>query len=136
MAETLATLPRGSFPVVNLPPVAQYFPRDYSVKQNDAEGGQHRAGFMTYELLWTRMDSGQLSPLQRIFNNTIDGDMFVTGLWYDTNNPVLRWVDLKGKPDLSDATPNVPAFAFGVQVFSTIALKLNNVVLVNDPATY
>jgi hypothetical protein len=136
ISSSLATLPRGAFPSVNLPPVTQYFPRDYSVKVNDAEGGVHRNGFMTYELLWTRMVSDQLSAFQRIYNETIDGDMYITGLWYDTLNPVIRWVDMSGKPDVTDPTPNVPAFAYGQQVFSTINLKLNNVVLLNDPATY
>lgn len=109
---------------------------DYSTKKNDAEGGVHRDGFMTYELLWTRMVQDQLSALKRIFNATIGSDIYITGLWYDTSDPVLRWVDMKGKPDMTDATPNVPAFAYGQQVFSTISLKLNNVVIINDPAVY
>lgn len=136
IATTEAGLQNGIFPAVNLPPVVQWFPRDYSVKTNDAEGGVHRDGFMTYEMLWTRMTPDQLSALFRIFTAAIDSDIYVTGRWYDSSSPAVRWVDLKGKPDLTDPTPNVPAFAYGVQVFSTITLKLNNVVLINDPANY
>lgn len=136
ISDQQSTLSRNSLPSVGLPPVVQWFPRDYSVKKNDAVGGIHRDGFLTYEVLWTRMDTGQLSALMRYFNLTVGSDLYFTGYWYDTVNPVVRFVDLRGKPDLSDPTPNAPAFGYGVQVFSAITLKLNNVVLINDPATY
>jgi hypothetical protein len=136
IATSLARLPRGAFPTVNLPPVVQWFPRDYAEKKNDAEGGVYRDGFMSYEILWTRLDQAQLPAFHRIFNVTIGGTLYLTGLWYDTNNPAIRWVDMSGKPDFTDPTPNVPAYAYGQQVFSTARLRLNNVVLVNDPAVY
>lgn len=136
IATTQAGLPVGTFPTVGLPPVVQWFPRDYAVKTNDAEGGVSRDGFMSYEILWTRLDQAQLPAFMRVFNLTIGGDIFLTGLWYDTVNPAIRWVDMSGKPDFTDPTPNVPAFADGQQVFSTARLRLNNVILVNDPATY
>ena len=136
MATTLAGLQRGALPTIGMPPVVQFFPRDYSAKVNDAEGGVSRAGFMTYEVLWTRVDVQQLAVFQRIFAATVGSDLYFTGRWWDTNNPVVRWVDMMGKPDATDPTPNVPAFAYGIQVFSTVSLKLNNVILVNDPAIY
>lgn len=123
-------------PRIGLPPVVQYFPRDYSTKTSDSEGGTSRGGYLRYEILWTRMDQAQNAVLQRILAEVGKGDLYFTGTWWDTSNPVIRWVDLKGKPDLTDPTPNPPASSYGVQVFSTLKLSLNNVVLVTDPAVY
>lgn len=136
IATTQAGLQVGAFPTVNLPPVVQYFPKDHAVKTGDAEGGTSRDGFMSYEILWTRLTQDQLPAFMRVFSLTIGSNIFLTGLWYDTDNPAIRWVDMSGKPDFTDPTPNVPAFAHGQQVFSTARLRLNNVILVNDPAVY
>ncbi len=137
IALTEAGLLLGNFPLVGLPPAIQFFPRDYSEKKLDAVGGTNKEGFSSYELLFTRLDQQQLSALKRIVDVVpTNDDLFITGQWYDSSNPVLRWVDLKGKPDLSDSTPNPPAFARGLQVFSSTTLRLNAVVIVNDPATY
>lgn len=138
ISDTRAGLPRGAFPLVNLPPPVQYFPRDYAVKTSDSQGGVHRDGYMSYELLWTRLDSSQNAALHRIFSDALAGDKMVrlSCLWWDSVNPALRWVDLEGYPDVSDPSPNPPAFAHGQQVFGTIKLKLNNVTLFNDPADY
>lgn len=137
-AATRAALARSAFPFVGLPPPIQYFPKDYSVKTSDSQGGMHRDGYMTYELLWTRLVVDQNAVIHRIYSDAVAGDgLFrLTGLWWDTVNPALRWVDLEGYPDLSDPSPNPPSFASGVQVFGTIKLKLNNVSLYNDPADY
>ena len=137
-AATRALLPRGAFPFVGLPPPVQFFPKDYSAKTSDSEGGMHRDGFMTYELLWTRLVSDQNAVIHRLYTDAVSGDgLFrLTCLWWDSVNPALRWVDLEGYPDLSDVAPNPPSFAHGQQVFGTIKLKLNNVSLFNDPADY
>ena len=137
-AATRAGLPKGAFPFIGLPPPVQYFPRDYAVKTSDSQGGVHRDGFMSYEILWTRLDSSQNVVMHRLYTDAIGGDgmLRLSVLWWDSVNPVLRWVDLEGYPDITDPTPNPPSFAHGVQVFGTIKLKLNNVSLYNDPADY
>jgi len=137
-AAARADLDRGAFPFINLPPPVQWFPKDYSTKNTDSEGGMHRDGYMTYEILWTRLDSAQNAVIHRLYSDAVAGDgmLRLTCLWWDTVNPAIRWVDLEGYPDLSDPSPNPPSFAHGVQVFSTIKLKLNNVSLYNDPADY
>ena len=137
IAITEAGLMLGNFPLVGLPPLVQFFPIDYSEKKGDAVGGVNKEGFATYEVLFTRLDTAQRSALGRIVNAVESGqDLFFTGLWYDSVNPVIRWVDLKGKPDLSESTPNPPAFAYGQIVWSSTKLKFNDVILVNDPAVY
>lgn len=132
-----ASLARQTFPVVGLPPVTQWFPADHSTKSSDSEGGVSRGGYLRYELLWTRLDGPQHDALLR-FLGQIDpnDDLYLTCRWYDSGNPVIRWVDLRGKPDWVDATPNPPAFAYGADIFSTIKLTLNNVELLTDPAVY
>lgn len=125
------------FPTVGLPPVTQWFPTDHSTKSSDSDGGVYRDGFLRYELLWTRMDECQHDAFLRIIGQVTPGaDLYITGRWYDSNTPNIRWVDLRGKPDWQDATPNPPAFSFGSQIFSTIKLALNNVELLTDPAVY
>lgn len=138
LAETRALLPANTFPLIGLPPIIQYFPKDYAVKSQSAGGRVGRNGFSSYQLLWTRMDDLQKSMLIRIYTSAMNGDglMRLTGLWHDTSNPVTRWVDLEGYPDLGDLTPNPPAFHYGIQVYSTIQLTLNNITLFNDPAIY
>jgi hypothetical protein len=137
MAILLADLPRQTFPVIGLAPVTQWFPVDHSTKNAGTDGSTHRGGYMKYELLWTRLDTAQHDAFLRIIGQVPpNADLHITGRWYDSNNPAIRWVDLKGKPDWVDATPNPPAFAYGVDVFSAIKLTLNNVELVNDPASY
>ncbi len=137
-AASRSALDRGAFPTINLPPPIQWFPKDYSTKTSDSEGGSHRDGFMTYELLWTRLVVDQNAVITRIYADAIAGDRLfrLSCLWWDTVNPAIRWVDLEGHPDISDAAPNPPSFAHGVQVFGTLKLKLNNVSLYNDPADY
>jgi len=137
MATSQAGLATGNFPLVGIPPTVQFFPKDYAEKRPDSQGGVNKEGFMSYELLFTRLDQEQLSALKRIVDAVGNNDdLYITGLWYDSNNPAMRWVDLKGKPDLSDSTPNPPAFARGKIVFSSTTLRLNAVALVNDPAIY
>jgi hypothetical protein len=83
------------------------------------------------------MDNAQHDAFLRIIGQVQPGaDLYLTCRWYDSNNPVTRWVDLMGKPDWIDATPNPPAFASGLDVYSAIKLTLNNVALVTDPAVY
>jgi len=134
---TQAGLPGGTFPYIGLPPPLQYLPKDYSDKSKSSVGGTRRHGNATYEIIMTRVDECQKQSLDRILSESrrdYNGLLFATVLWWDSDNPNPRWVDISGYHDITDFSPNPGIRDWGVPVYANIQLTFNAVTKVQDPA--
>jgi hypothetical protein len=138
IATTEAGLPNGSMVARGIGVPLQPEPADHSVKRGRSQGGSGHYGYKKYRLLWRNLDERQASDLRRLVGDvrTSKLPLYVTGQWFDEANPYSRWVDLRGEPELDDMAPQPPISGRGINVYGTVVLTLNNVDLVNDPATF
>jgi len=138
IATTEAGLQLGALAARGIAIPTQVEPMDHTVRADQSQGGTARHGWSTYKILWNKLTLEQLIEITRIVDTikTGTGELFFTGRWYTRSNPVMRFVDLKGRPDLGDVSPDPPMDASGMPVFSNIVLNLANVTILNDPASY
>lgn len=137
LALTQATLPDGPLPMIGLPPPLQYFPKDYNIKSKSSVGGTRRQGNSSYELIWTRLDEFQKQMFDRMSSESktdYEGVLFATVLWWDSDNPHPRWVDISGYHDVTDFSPNPGILETGEPIYANVTLTFNNVTIVQDPA--
>lgn len=138
IATTEAGLTNGAFAARRIPIPVQGEPMDHTQKNSQSEGGVARHGYKTYKMLWPKLDIGQGGDLQKLVEDAKSGtgELFLTVKWLDSSNSILRFVDLKGRPDLSPLVPDPPMDGMGKPVYSNVVLNVSNITIVNDPASF
>lgn len=136
IATTEAGLINGAMIARGLDVPLQPEPLEFVVRRSRSAGGVAHHGYRRYRLLWRNLDEQQAQILRRLVGTvrTAKLPLYLTAWWYDEANPVARWVDLRGEPDLEDMAPGPPVSGYGFLVYSTVVLNFNNVTIVNDPA--
>jgi len=138
IATTEAGLPNGSMVARGIGVPLQPEPVDHSVKRSRSAGGVGHYGYRRYRLLWRNQDETQAQALRRLVGTVRLSKLplYLTAVWWDETDPVARWVDLRGEPDLEDMAIGPPVSGWGIWTYATVVLTLNNVTIVNDPASF
>ena len=138
IATTEAGLANGAMIARGIGVPLQPEPVDHSTRRSRSAGGVGHYGYRRYRLLWRNLDEPQAQALRRLIGDVRASKLplYITGTWWDETNPVIRWVDLRGEPDLEDMATAPPANGYGVWTYPTVVLTLNSVSLVNDPASF
>lgn len=138
IAITEAGLANGSMMARNIGVPLQIEPEDHSTETPQSEGGVAHTGFKKYKILWKDLDEEQASNLRKLVADarSTSNLIYITGRWYDEANPFTRWVDFRGKPSLDKMAPAPPETRRGKAVYSNVVLNINNVFLINDPASF
>lgn len=136
IATTEAGLLKGPFFRRGLPSPSQVQFRDHSIRVKQGEGATVKHGYKNAEILWTK-----LSPIQsREIRDLVDFALDNTGLLYVTIKPLdgtgVDWMDLSGKPNLSDIAPDAPIVGAEGYVQSDIILNLNSIVVLDTTPTF
>lgn len=122
---------------IPLPSQTQY--RDHAVRVSQSEGGMARHGYRNFESLWLKLTPCQADDLRTIVDNT-KPENGGSGLLYMTIKPLdgsnVDWMDISGKPDLSDIAPDAPIIGAVGYIHSNIKLRLNNVAVISTDPTF
>lgn len=138
IAVSEAALPNGAFIARGIPTPTQIEYRDHSVRVEQSEGSEARHGYAQVSLLWLSLTPIQAYALRAIVEYAHDN----AGLSYMTINRAFgntigdEWVDVRGRPRLSDIVPAPPLFGAtnGSWMAQNVQLTLVNVVVLNNPA--
>ena len=138
IAGTEAGLANGTMVFRGIGVPLQPEPADHSVKRSRSAGGLAHHGHNKYRLLWRNLDEHQARSLRELVGDVRISKLplYLTGIWWDETNPVARWVDMRGEPDLENMAIGPPVSGFGMWTYATVVLTLNAVSLVNDPASF
>lgn len=136
IATTEGLLPSGLFIARGIPTPTQIEYRDHSVRVEQSEGGEARHGYHVFSALWLSLTPEQSYYLRAITEFARTN----SGLLYMTVNRAMgaaigdEWVDIRGRPRLSDIIPAAPIFASSGWMAQNIQLTLVNVVVLANPA--
>ena len=104
---------------------------------SQADGGQSRQGFKNCELNWINSDSKTLYYVRRFVDNALTGNriLYATIPLNDGQALSRRWIDISGIP-LPISGEEAGNFGnFGI-AYSGFSLKLNNVQIINNTASF
>lgn len=138
IAGTEAGLANGAMIARGIPVPLQPEPVDHTVRRSRSAGGTAHHGYNRYRLLWRNLDEHQARSIRELVGDVRIAKLplYLTTVWWDETNPVARWVDMRGEPDLENMAIGPPVSGFGMWTYSTVVLTLNNVSIVNDPASF
>ncbi len=120
-------IPSPSLPIYN----------DHSSKVSLTDGGQSLRGFRSFSLTFDVLDSLQRRTLRRIAEEALDsagGLVFATvDRGWNGAGPIGDWIDVSGQAHVPQITPigNSNGLAS-----SGVTLLVNNLAIVNDPASF
>ena len=138
MASTEAGLTNNGLFAQKFPPPTSAVYRDYSTRVSQSTGGQARHGYKNVRLFWEVLDRRQALLLR----TTIQAGLDATGVVFwtiDRANGTSGgpdWIDVSGKPYMPDFDPSTPIASATAVAHSRVELYINNLTIVNDPATF
>jgi hypothetical protein len=136
ITDTLADLQRSLFLRYDIPSPSQVQYKDHSQRISQGEGGMARHGYRNLEVLWLKLTPGQADTVRDFVESAKAG----SGLLYMTVKPLegtsVEWMDVSGKPDLSDIAPDAPVISASGYIHSNIKLTLNNVTVIDTTPTF
>ena len=136
ITDTLANLERSLFLRYGIPSPSQSQYKDHSQRISQGEGGMARHGYRNLEVLWLKITPCQADSIRDFVESAKSG----SGLLYMTVKPLdgtsVEWMDISGKPDLSDIAPDAPLIAASGYIHSNIKLTLNNVTIIDTTPTF
>ncbi|MCG3207331.1 MAG: hypothetical protein FOGNACKC_00931 [Anaerolineae bacterium] len=132
-ASTLDRLDRGYLMLYGLPDPALFNYQSYAEEVQDSSGNVKRYGNATYILRWRQMDAAQTYQLKSLIEPIIaaKGWLYMTADRADASAPGRDWVDLRGKPRLTEIA--AVANSRG-RVFEEVSLQLSMVEIINTPS--
>ena len=138
IASTEAGLARGNFKVRNIPPPDSAPYRGYSHRVSKTTGGQARHGYKNVRFFWEVLDRGQAAALKRVIQAGLDdaGLLFLTIDRNDGDAGGIDWIDVSGRPYMPDFDPSTPIASASRTAHERIELFVNNLTIVNDPASF
>jgi len=136
ISNTLGGLTRNLFIRYGIPTPSQVQYKDHTKRVSQGEGGMARHGYRNLEILWLKLDPCQADTVRDFYEAAKSG----TGLLYLTVKPLdgrnVEWMDVSGKPDLSDIAPDSPIIGADGYMHSNIKLTLNNVTVITEDPTF
>lgn len=141
LSQALMTSNFFQFFKIPVPTTCQF--RDYSGTFSQSDGGAVQHGYATVTMLWNNLRSDQAFFLKEFVNGALGDDPAGTGILYMTvlkNNADdigRRYIDVSGVPhplEINEAgTLNG---SVGLVVYENVRLFLNDVTIINDPASF
>ena len=136
MTDTLVDLERSLLVRYGIPTPSQVQYKDHTKRVSQSEGGIVRHGYRNLEVLWLKLDQCQADSVRDFYEAAKAG----AGLLYMTVKPLdgrnVAWMDVSGRPDLSDIAPDAPIIGARGYIHSNIKLTLNNVVVITEDPTF
>lgn len=135
LAASEAGLAKGYLFAMGVPPPTNLEYKDHSERVPQGEGGESRHGFHVLLWTWERLTLLQLKVICDIVFNS-SGLVYCSSPRSNGATEGYGWVDAYGRPSLSDPSPVGPiASATGI-IVGNVSLTLNNLIIVNNPASF
>ena len=110
---------------------------DHSSREAKQDGGQALRGFLSVTLLWDNLTDWQVSRLWELVNDSItstDELMYATvAKQWNGSGARHSWIDVKGRPHYPSVSP---AGGTSARLYENVTLTINNIEIVNDPASF
>lgn len=132
ISTTLLGLSNGFFIGLKLPPPDLPDFRPYSQLVPQSQGGQSEQGYISEVVFWDFMDYSQLSTLTRIVEAATNSTLWMTidrAHGYGLNH----FIDVSGI--VRPLTFEPVSRGRGV-IYANVSLTLNNITIINDPASF
>lgn len=139
VATTEAALSNNWFISLGLPEPTQIEYSDHTIKNSQSEGGTARHGYHTVKIMWSKLSPFQAWTLKNVHDNakaSATGLLFMTVSRLDGSKPGVDWIDISGRPDIGPIAPEQPIIGANGYVHDNVVLALNNVTVLNDPASF
>lgn len=137
IATTEAGLASGYFSALGIQPPtnAPYHP--YSTRVGQSTGGQARHGYKNVRMFWANLDRIEARILKErvVAGIALTGNVYLTIDRANGDGDTYDWIDVYGKPHIPDFDPSRFAGASDI-VHENIELFVNNLTIVNDPASF
>ena len=82
------------------------------------------------------MTREQAYILRKFVDDAGSGLLYMTIQRLDGTKPNYGWVDISGRPDLSDIEPNGPMQFWGGHTHKNVTLTLNNITIVSESPVF
>lgn len=137
ISTTEAGLARGNFFIWELPPPSLPDYQNFSERVPEAEGGEATVGYAKLELTWENVSPHVLRTLRRLVQTSLDGtkDLYLTIDRSNGEGSGYDWVDVKGIPHIPEKRVGRNSSGSRGTFLSSVLLRVNNITIVNDPAT-
>jgi len=138
IANAEADLPMNPLFAHGIPSPTQIEYKDHTTRISQSEGGVARHGYINLKVMWGKLTTSQASTLRTFVETAKSG----TGLLYMTINKLdgsasnYGWVDISGRPTLSDIVPDQPIVASTGYLHSNIVLELSNITILDDTPSF
>ena len=134
-----ADLQRALLIRLGIPTPSQITYIDHTQRISQGDGGIARHGYLNAEILWTKLTPCQANVVRGIVEDSRAANGG-NGYVYATIKPLdgsgIEWMDIAGKPDLSDLAPEAPIIGASGYIHSDILLKLNNITIISQNPTF
>ncbi len=135
LAASEAGLTRGSMTARGIPvPITIQF-LDHAARVVRADASELRHGFQSLQVHWETLGPLEAFFIRQLVVQVGNGDLYVTAPRLDALKPGLHWIDVRGRPSLSDVAPKARLDGRGA-VAENVVLTLRNAFVVNDPAVF
>lgn len=109
--------------------------KDYSIKMPRSQGSVSKHGFKNAQLLFPSLTRDIGGVLYQLIEDAGD-DLFLTINRYNGERIGYDWIDISGRPDLSDLAPTAPAYFWGIATYENVVLTLNNVTVITEAPVF
>ncbi len=135
MAASLGTLPTNFLSSHRLPKPTAIAYRSWTEQFDVGEGATAEHGYINVQIVWGVLERAQLATLKDIIAAAGVNRLYMTIDKNYGDRGVEEWIDVSGYPRMSPPSPSVPVDRSTYSVFDSFTLTLNNVTVINDPAT-
>jgi hypothetical protein len=138
IANAEADLPMNPIFAHNIPTPTQTEYKDHTTRISQSEGGVARHGYINFKAMWGKLSPTQANTIKTFVETAKSG----TGLLYMTINRLdgssdsYGWVDLSGRPTLSDIVPDQPIVGSSGYLHSNIVLELSNITILDETPSF
>jgi hypothetical protein len=109
--------------------------RDYSIKMPRSQGSTSKHGYKNAQLLFPSLTRDIGGVLYQLVEDAGDA-LFLTINRHNGERIGYDWIDISGRPDLSDLAPTAPAYFWGVTTYANVVLTLNNITVITEAPVF
>lgn len=138
IANAEVDLPMNTLFAHSIPSPTQVEYKDHTTRISQSEGGIARHGYINAKILWGKLTPNQAATIRDFVETAKSGTrlLYMTINRLDGTTGAYGWVDLSGRPTLSDIAPDQPIVGSTGYLHSNIVLELSNITILDDTPSF
>ena len=138
IANAEADLPSNPLFSHGIPSPTQVEYRDHTTRISQSEGGVARHGYINCKMLWLKLTPNQATIIRDFVDDAKSGSglLYLTINRLDGSTSGYGWVDISGRPSLSDIVPDQPIVGASGYLHSNVLLEMSNITILDDTPSF